>query len=102
MDMNAIDLLLDENNDDNIVLYNEENEPVEFEQIALIPLDERDFAILRPVEAPEGMGEDEAYVFAIEEVDGEEDLILVEDDDIVDAVFEEYYTMLRAEGIEVD
>ena len=100
--MDPIEMLYDDNNTDNITLYNEEGEAIEFEQIALIPLDERDFAILRPVEAPEGMGEDEAYVFAIEEVDGEEDLILVEDDDIVDAVFEEYYTMLRAEGIEVD
>ena len=100
--MDPIEMLYDDNNTDNITLYNEEGEAIEFEQIALIPLDERDFAILRPVEAPEGMGEDEAFVFAIEEVDGEEDLILVEDDDIVDAVFEEYYTMLRAEGIEVD
>ena len=100
--MDPIEMLYDDNNTDNITLYNEEGEAIEFEQIALIPLDERDFAILRPVEAPEGMAEDEAFVFAIEEVDGEEDLILVEDDDIVDAVFEEYYTMLRAEGIEVD
>ena len=100
--MNPIDKLYDENNTDNIILYNEEGEAVEFEQIALIPLDSSDFAILRPVVALEGMGEDEALVFGIEEVDGEETLVIVEDDDVVDAVFEEYYNMLRAEGVEVD
>ena len=97
--MTAIEMILDENNDENIVLYNEEGEAVEFEQIALIPLNGTDFVILHPVEC---MADDEALVFAIEEVDGEDALVLVEDDDVVDAVFEEYYDMLRAEGVEVD
>lgn len=97
--MTAIEMILDENNDENIVLYNEEGEAVEFEQIALIPLNGTDFVILHPVE---DMADDEALVFAIEEVDGEDALVLVEDDDVVDAVFEEYYDMLRAEGVEVD
>ena len=97
--MTAIEMILDENNDENIVLYNEEGEAVEFEQIALIPLNGTDFVSLHPVE---GMADDEALVFAIEEVDGEDALVLVEDDDVVDAVFEEYYDMLRAEGVEVD
>ena len=97
--MTAIEMILDENNDENIVLYNEEGEAVEFEQIALIPLNGTDFVILHPVE---DMADDEALVFAIEEVDGEDALVLVEDDDVVDAVFEEYYDMLREAGVEVD
>ena len=44
--VNAIDALFDENNTDNIVLYNEKEEPVEFEQIAIIPIEENVYAIL--------------------------------------------------------
>lgn len=100
--MNPIAKIYDDNNTDNIILYNEENEAVEFEQIALIPLDGTDFVILHPIVDMEDVADDEALVFAIEEVDGEEALVIVDDDDVVDAVFEEYYDMLRAEGVEVD
>ena len=41
-----VELLLDENNNDNIKLYDESNNCVEFEQIATIPMDERIFVIL--------------------------------------------------------
>lgn len=100
--MNPIAKIYDDNNSDNIILYNEENEPVEFEQIALIPLDGCDFVILHPVLDMEGVGEDEALVFAIEEVDGEDALVIVDDDDVVDAVFEEYYALLEESGVDVD
>ena len=100
--MNPIAKIYDENNTDNIILYNEEGNAIEFEQIALVPLGDADFAILRPLIDDDDLAEDEALVFAIEEVDGEEALVIVDDDDVVDAVFEEYYDMLRAEGVEVD
>lgn len=100
--MDPIEKILDENNDDNIILYNEEGEAIEFEQIALIPLGGDQFVLLHPVLDMEGVGDDEALVFAIEEVDGEDALVIVDDDDVVDAVFEEYYDMLRAEGVEVE
>ena len=48
------------------------------------------------------MGENEALVFVIEEIDGEDCLIIVEDDEIIDKVFEECYEMLRVEGVDVD
>ena len=100
--MDPIAQIYDENNTDTIILYNEENEAVEFEQIALIPMDETDFVILHPVAEMEGVADDEALVFAIEEVDGEEALVIVDDDEVIDAVFAEYYDMLRAEGVEVN
>lgn len=100
--LSPIDMLLDENNTDNIKLFNEENEEVEFEQIALVPIDERIYAILKPAAAMEGVADDEALVFGIEEIDDEDCLVIVEDDTIVDKVFEEYYKMLKAEGIDVE
>ena len=100
--LSPIDMLLDENNTDNIKLYNEDNQEVEFEQIALVPIEEKTYAILKPVANMEGIAEDEALVFVIDEIDDEDCLVIVEDDSIVDKVFEEYYTMLKEEGIDVD
>ena len=97
--LSPIDMLLDENNTDNIKLYNEDNQEVEFEQIALVPIEEKTYAILKPVANMEGIAEDEALVFVIDEIDDEDCLVIVEDDSIVDKVFEEYYKMLKEEGI---
>lgn len=88
--VNPIDALFDEENSDNITLFNERDEEVEFEQIALIPLDENVYAILKPVKPIEGVADDEAFTFEIAEEDGEESLRLVEDDEIIDRVFAEY------------
>lgn len=100
--LSPIDMLLDENNTENIKLYNEENQEVEFEQIALVPIENNTYAILKPVETMEGIADDEALVFVIEEIDDEDCLVIVEDDAVVDAVFEEYYKMLKEEGVEVE
>ena len=43
-----IDMLYDEENEENIVLYDETGKEVEFEQIALIPLEERSYVIQHP------------------------------------------------------
>lgn len=100
--MNPIEMILDENNTDNIILYNEDGEAVEFEQIALVPLDGETFVLLRPLIEGEDIAEDEALVFAIENMDDEDVLVTVDDEEVIDAVFEEYYDMLRAEGVDVD
>ncbi|MBE5757398.1 MAG: DUF1292 domain-containing protein [Clostridiales bacterium] len=100
--LSPIDMLLDENNTDNIKLFNEDNQEVEFEQIALVPINEKTYAILKPANEMEGIGDNEALVFVIEEIDDEECLVIVEDDEIVDKVFEDYYKMLKEEGIDVD
>ena len=99
MDLNPIDMILDENNTDPIVLYNENDDPVQFEQIALIPLEDGTYVILKPVEDIEGIADDEALVFQITELDGEDVLVVVEDDAIIDVVFDEYYALLKENGI---
>lgn len=93
--MNPVDMLLDENNTDNIVLYNEENEAVEFEQIAVIPVGLQTYVILKPVTPIKDMGEDEALVFSVDEWEGESELTVVTDEEIVDLVFARYYEMLE-------
>ncbi len=88
---NPIRRLLDPKDSDPIVLYDENDNKVEFEQIALIPYEEKLYTILKPVEKMEGVADDEAIVFAFEE-DADDDQILVveENDSIIDAVFDVY------------
>ena len=91
-----IEALFDENDTSTITLYNEKNEPVEFNQIAVIPLEDKVYAILQPVVMTEGADEDEALVFELEEVADEEVVInLVKDDATIDAVFNEYYKLIK-------
>ncbi|MBO6083981.1 MAG: DUF1292 domain-containing protein, partial [Candidatus Methanomethylophilaceae archaeon] len=63
---------------------------VRFEQVALISIDEGDFAILHPLDELEGVGEDEALVFQLYMTDAGPDMDYVDDDGLIDLVFEEY------------
>ena len=91
-----IEKLYDEENSENITLYDETGKAIEFEQVAVIPLGEQVYVILCPVDpAAAGIGEDEGIVFAAREVDGEAELNVVEDDAVIDAVFAEYESMLE-------
>ncbi len=97
-EVNPIDALFDVNNSENIVLFNEKDEAVEFEQIALIPLEEVVYAILKPTAKVEGVADDEAFVFEVVENEEEGDsLRLVEDDKLIDDVFVEYNKLLDEE-----
>lgn len=90
-----IDILLDEDNDDNIILYDEDDQPNEFEQVALVPLNGKVYAILKPINCMEDVGADEAVVFCIEEFEGEYMLFPEQDDAVGEAVFNEYYSLLE-------
>ena len=95
---NPIEALLDAEDDQPIVLFDEQDNEVEFEQIALIPYKNKAYAILKPVKEMEGVNEDEAIVFALLEDENGEDLLSIETDEtIVNAVFDEYYKLLDAE-----
>lgn len=102
-ELSPIDCLFDEDNTDPIALFNEKGEKVEFEQIALIPLEDDDdkiYAILKPIEAMEGVGEDEALVFEVVESEDDEEeeyLNLVSDIDIIDKVFDVYNKLMDEE-----
>jgi len=95
-EINPLDQILDENNLDNIILYNDKNEPFEFEQIAVIPLENGEtqklYAILLPVTPLPGIEEDEAVTFELNEEEGT--VAVCEDDAIIDKVLEEYEKLL--------
>ena len=98
-ELSMIEKILDENCNDNVVLYDEEDNAVEFEQVAVIPMNDSVYVLLVPVEPMEGVGEDEAIVFVIEEDEDNEPLLsIVMEDDVVDAVFAEYETLVEEDG----
>ena len=89
--INPIDMLFDENNTDNITLYDDNGSATEFEQVALISLHDKNYAILSFVNPPEGVDPDEGIVFAInEDEDGNGHLATVTDESVIDAVFDVY------------
>ena len=92
-----IDQILDENNMDTIVLYDDEHKPIEFEQVAVIPLDSNNklYAILIPTTPMQNVQEGEGVLFEIDEE--KRDLRVVNDEKIIDEVIS-IYEKLIAEG----
>lgn len=87
--------LLEEDGDDIITLLSADGEEIDFVEIAGIAHKGNFYAVLQPVELLEGMDDDEALVFQVSRgADGEDRFEIVLDDDIIDAVFEEYNKLL--------
>ena len=84
--------------DDIVVLNTPDGEEIEFENIAGIALDGKYYVILQPVELVEGMEEDEALVFEVTIGEDEtESFSIVLDDEVLEAVFDEYYRLCEEE-----
>ena len=89
------EMLDEEYEDDIITLTTADGEEVDFVEIAGIAHNGKFYAILQPVELLEGMDDDEALVFeVVRNADGSDGFNVVLDDEIIDAVFEEYNRLL--------
>ena len=86
MEKTAVEIILDENNEENVTLSYGDNEEVEFEQVAVVELDDDVYAVLHPVDEIEGINPDEILVFKIDV--NTKDIELIEDEDIIDEVLE--------------
>lgn len=87
MEKTAVEIILDENNEENVTLsYGENEEEVEFEQVAVVELDDDVFAILHPLDVIEGVEEEEVLVFKIDKANRK--IELVEDQEIIDEVID--------------
>ena len=64
----------------------------------IIPFNQKNYCILKPTVKIFGL-DDEALVFVIEEIDGEDCLVIYDDMEIVNKVFDLYYGLLREDGI---
>lgn len=94
----VIDRIFDENDNDPVVLYSNDM-AIEFDQVAIIPLDGEIYVMLAPITKIEGINDDEAFVFSIEENNEEKSLSLITDSEILDKVFDEYYKLLERNNI---
>ena len=94
----VIDRIFDENDNNPVVLYSNDK-AIEFDQVAIIPLDGEIYVMLAPITKIEGINDDEAFVFSIEENNEEESLFLITDSEILDKVFDEYYKLLERNNI---
>ena len=99
-DVNLLDILLDEDNDDPITVYDENDKPVRFDQVAIIPFKEKLYAILKPIDEMENVEDDEVIVFLIKETeDGDAELVIETDEPTAMKVYDEYLKLLdEAEG----
>lgn len=102
--INILDILLDEEYSEPITLYNDEDKPVKFEQIAIIPLDDKLYAILKPIDTLDGVADDEALVFLINDnaENGDAELIVEIDEQVLIKVFDVYYKLLEDSNIKPD
>ena len=92
---NILDILLDEDNKDAIVLEDDKGKKLSFEQIAVIPYNDKVYCILKPIDKIDNVQDDEAIVFFVHEEDGKEPVLMVETDEATAiAVFDEYYNLL--------
>lgn len=92
---NPIEQILDEKNMENVVLLDEDNKPIEFEQVAVIPLERTGllYAIMIPVTPMQGVNEGEGVLFVIDELKGTIDI--ERDDAIIDEVLSIYQTLIE-------
>jgi len=82
-DVSILEKLFDGDNDDNLFLFDEDGNEIEFEQIAAINHEDQVYAILHPMDAPE----DEVVVFRIDPTD-EESIIMVEDEKLANEILQ--------------
>jgi hypothetical protein len=90
-----IDRFFDEENFDNVKLEDNSGTEIEFEQVAVVDYEEKYYVILHPVTEMEGIGEDEALVFLIDE--DKDELVYCDDESTAQAVFAVFY-----EDMEID
>ena len=91
--INPIEQILDENNTGNIILYDDEHKPIEFEQVALIPYEDRLYAILIPITPMQNVEEGEGVLFELDEE--KQEIKVVNDEKIIDKVLEIYEKLLK-------
>lgn len=78
--------------DDEIVtLYDDNNEPVDFYEVACVEYKDDYYALLEPVEEMEGLEDGDVLIFKLEEQEDGTDLFVpVEDEALLNELFDEY------------
>lgn len=98
-----IDMLLDPENEEPLFLFDEDGREYECDQVAIVPVEDEVYVIVKPIDEIEGVADDEAFVCHLIVPNDNEDeamLVLETDEEIAMKAFEEYYKLLDEAGIE--
>lgn len=98
--VDLLDVLLDKDNKDPIVLMDEKGRQISFEQVAIIPYEVKGekvlYVVLKPIDKIDGIADDEAVVFLVDQdKNGNTILRVEEDEEVAIAVFDKYYDLLE-------
>lgn len=98
--LELLDIILDKNNRDPIVMMDEKEREITFEQVAVIPYQKNNekvlYVILKPIDKFDGVKDDEALVFLVDQDRDGNTILCVEDDELVAIdVFDKYYDLLE-------
>ena len=97
--VDLLDVLLDENNTAPIYLYSGDNR-IAFEQVAVIPFEDKLYCILKPIDHINGVAKEEAIVFLVSSDNNGDSVLEVEtDEDTAIAVFEQYYDLIEENAL---
>ena len=91
----VIEILLDENDNRNVFLFDENGNKMEFEQLAMIPLKDELYFLLLPVSKIKGVSEEEVVIVKYVEINGNDDVMIVTDDNIGNQIINKYYELLK-------
>ena len=84
-----------------VELIDEDGRTVRFEHVFTVPYEGDEYVLLSPVDPVEGVAEDEVVIMRIEPGEDEDAYVGVEDDQLLDAVFEKYLDLAEVQE-EVD
>lgn len=91
---------MEDERDDIVVLVDENGEEVEFEHIDTIEMNDNEYVVLAPVleEDEEESEEEEIIILKVDHNEnGEDSFLTVEDEEELDAVFEEFQARMEEE-----
>lgn len=86
-----------EERDDVIVLRDEDGLEIQFEYLDTIERDGKEYVVLLPLDEVEEDEEGEVVILQVAEVNGEEEFLPVEDENELNAVFEEFKERMKDE-----
>lgn len=90
---NPFTQLLDENNQENVIFYDEKGNPMEFEQVALIVVEGIPYVLLHPLHM--GYQEDEVIVYSLLEHGDTYELLEVEDMTLLEEIYRNYQSLYQ-------
>ncbi len=90
-----LDVLLDQDNTEPVLLEDDKGRRITFEQVAIVPYDNKIYAVLKPLDKIEGVKDDEAIVFLCDETTNPTTLRPENNQDIAIKIFDEYYNLVE-------